>query len=168
MIPFKEVFTPVFFITLGYFLIAVVGLVFAAQFRRSRGGRLSLILLLAMVAFTAYNCIQWLMNGFIPYFVSNYATAHTSWQLPAWVNWVLEYVYLYGLNAAIAVLFSLTAWAALKEARSRDAVESLNVDAQGQERNPGDAETEESSNVPGGSATPAPDGESPSDSAPEA
>lgn len=118
MIPFKQVFTPVFFVTFGYFLIAVVGLVFAIRFRRTRGGRLSLILLLAMAIFTTYNCIQWLMNGFIPYFVSNYAAAHTNYEVPAWVNWVLEYVYLYGMNGAVAVLFALSAWAAWKDARA--------------------------------------------------
>jgi hypothetical protein len=117
MIPFSAIFSIDFFFSLGYVILSVTGLVFAVSFRRLQGGRTSLFLLLTAVCVTTYYMLQWLLSSFVSYFVTNYASAHADFELPAWVNPTLTILFT-ALNFGFVICLGLTAWSAVRKVRA--------------------------------------------------
>lgn len=117
MIPFSAIFGTDFFFSLGYVVLSVAGLVYAASFRRSQGGRTSLFLLLTAACVTTYYMLQWLLSSFVSYFVTNYASAHADFELPSWVNPTLTILFT-ALNFGFVIGLGLTAWSAVRKVRA--------------------------------------------------
>jgi hypothetical protein len=117
MIPFSAIFSTDFFFSLGYVVLSVAGLAYAASFRRSQGGKTSLFLLLTAVCVTTYYMLQWLLSSFVSYFVTNYASAHADFTLPSWVNPTLTILFT-ALNFGFVIGLGLTAWSAVRKVRA--------------------------------------------------
>jgi protein-S-isoprenylcysteine O-methyltransferase Ste14 len=143
MIPFSAIFSTDFFFNLGYVILSVAGLVCAASFRRSQAGKTSLFLLLTAALVATYYTLQWLLASFISYFVSNYAAAHSDFQMPSWVNLTLVILFT-ALNYGFVIGLALTAWSAVRKTRADRAV----VAATAQKVCSAAPETCESSEVP--------------------
>ncbi|MHB8070908.1 MAG: hypothetical protein ACYDHF_02970 [Candidatus Cryosericum sp.] len=140
MIPFSAIFSTDFFFSLGYVILSVAGLVYAASFRRSQGGKTSLFLLLTAACVTTYYMLQWLLSSFVSYFVSNYAYAHTDFTMPGWVNPTLVVLFT-ALNYGFVIGLGLTAWSAVRKSR----VDRAMVAEAASEACVADSETSESS-----------------------
>ncbi len=140
MIPFSAIFSIDFFFNLGYVILSVLGLVYAASFRRSQEGKTSLFLLLTAAFVAAYYTLQWLLASFVSYYISNYAYAHMDFVMPSWVNPALTILFT-ALTFGFVTGLMLTAWSAVKKVRADRAM----VVGVSQEASPVASETCESS-----------------------
>jgi len=121
MIPFSAIFGVDFFFNLGYVVLSLAGLVLAISYRRSREGGVSLFLLLTTALVATYYTVQWLLSGFVSFYVSNYAASHPDFQMPTWVNMALVILFT-ALNYGFVVTLALTAWFAVRKTRAESLV----------------------------------------------
>jgi hypothetical protein len=76
-----------------------------------------LFLLLTAALAAAYYTLQWLLASFVSYYVSNYAAAHSDFQMPSWINLALIILFTV-LNYGFVIMLGLTAWSAMKKVRA--------------------------------------------------
>jgi hypothetical protein len=121
MIPFSAIFNRDFFIYLGFVVLSIAGLVLAVSYRRSQEGKVSLFLLLTTALVATYYTLQWLVISFVSFYVSNYAASHPDFQVATWVNLALTILFT-ALNYACVLTLGLTAWFAVRKARTESIV----------------------------------------------
>ncbi|MCX6083705.1 MAG: hypothetical protein NT102_01900 [Caldiserica bacterium] len=121
MIPFSAIFNRDFFIYLGFVVLSIAGLVLAVSYRRSQEGKVSLFLLLTTALVATYYTLQWLVISFVSFYVSNYAASHPDFQVATWVNLALTILFT-ALNYAFVLTLGLTAWFAVRKARTESIV----------------------------------------------
>lgn len=113
---FASIFNIDFFFGLGLVILAIIGLVMAISYRRSQKGQISLFFLLTTALATAYYTFQWVLSSFISFYVSNYAAAHTNFQMPNWINLALTILFT-ALNYAFIGTLMLTVWFVIKKTK---------------------------------------------------
>ncbi|HEY9093736.1 MAG TPA: hypothetical protein VIN62_02735 [Candidatus Cryosericum sp.] len=116
MMTFRDMFTVEFFINFAFAALSMAGLVLAVSYRRVKGTKASLFLLLTAALMASYFTIQWVLNSFVVFFLNNYWVNHPDFQLASWVSTALNVLGLV-LNYGFVIMLGLTTWSAIRQAR---------------------------------------------------
>jgi len=116
MMTFRDMFTVEFFIYFAFAALSIAGLVLAVSYRRVKGTKASLLLLLTTALMASYFTIQWVLNSFVVFFLNNYWVNHPDFQLASWVSTALN-VAGARTELRVVIMLGLTTWSAIRQAR---------------------------------------------------
>ena len=151
MMTFRDMFTVEFFIYFAFAALSIAGLVLAVSYRRVKGTKASLFLLLTAALMASYFTIQWVLNSFVVFFLNNYWVNHPDFQLASWVSTALNVLGLV-LNYGFVIMLGVTTWSAIRQARQEAVAPCVSETAVVGELDGKDAESVGDEAAPSGAA----------------